>query len=104
MDTSSSTGHRNGADLVVWTAGNTRSLGPVPLHTSGRRFDTVRAPPLLRRLRSGPFRSLETLVPRWGGEVYRGEFVKGRHQTAAVPGAARHRRFGRGRRLPRGRR
>ena len=42
MDTSSSTGHRNGADLVVWTAGNTRSLGPVPLHTSGRRFDTVR--------------------------------------------------------------
>ena len=66
VDTSSSTGHRNGADLVVWTAGNTRSLGPVPLHTSGRRFDTVRAPPLLRRLRSGPFRSLETLSSALG--------------------------------------
>ena len=35
------------------------------------------------------FRSLETLVPHWGGEVYRGEFAKGRHQTA-VPGAARY--------------
>jgi hypothetical protein len=35
-------------------------------------------------------RSLETLVPRGGGEVYLGEFAKGRDQTTAIRGAARH--------------
>ena len=30
-------------NCTYWTHPNTGSLGPVPLHTSGRRFDTVRA-------------------------------------------------------------
>lgn len=43
MDTSASSDAGNGADLDVLDTVENCALGPVLLHTSGRRFDAVRA-------------------------------------------------------------